>query len=246
MAKLCVNVDHVATIREARKTVEPDPIAAAVLAELAGAHGITIHLREDRRHIQDRDLRIMRGVVKTRLNLEMAAIEEMINIALDAKPDQVTLVPEKRQEITTEGGLNVKSRQDYLKKAIKKFKPANIPVSLFIDPDLEQIKSAKKIGADCVEINTGKYSEAKTEKELNAEFEKIKTAVKTAFKSGLTVHAGHGLTYRNAARIADLREISELNIGHNIIARAVLVGMERAVREMLCIIEKEFSVLNFR
>lgn len=236
MAKLCVNVDHVATVREARKTIEPDPIAAAVLAELGGAHGITIHLREDRRHIQDRDLRVMREVVKTKLNLEMAATEEMINIALDVQPAQVTFVPEKRQEITTEGGLNVKSQEDYLKKVIKRFKQANIPVSLFIDPDLEQVKSAKKIDADCVEINTGRYSEARTEKESNEEFEKVKTSVKTAFKSGLIVHAGHGLTYRNTGRIADLREISELNIGHNIIARAVLVGMERAVREMLEII----------
>ncbi|HAP66533.1 MAG TPA: pyridoxine 5'-phosphate synthase, partial [Nitrospinae bacterium] len=181
MAKLCINVDHVATVREARKTTEPDPIAAAVLAELAGAHGITIHLREDRRHIQDRDLRIMREVVKTKLNLEMAATKEMINIALSVKPDQVTFVPEKRQEITTEGGLDVILQENYIRRAIKTFKKADIPVSIFIDPDLKQIRTAKKIGADCVEINTGKYSEAKTEKESDVEFEKVKDAVKFAY-----------------------------------------------------------------
>ena len=238
MAKLCVNVDHVATVREARKTIEPDPVAAAVLAELAGAHGITIHLREDRRHIQDRDLHIMRQVVKTKLNLEMAATKEMIDIALSVKPDQVTFVPEKRQEITTEGGLDVISQEDYLRRAIKRFKEAGIPVSIFIDPDLKQIRTAKKIGADCVEINTGKYSEAKTEKESDVEFEKVKDAVKFAYKSKFIVHAGHGLTYKNVKRVSDLKEISELNIGHNIIARAVLVGMERAVREMLNIMNQ--------
>jgi len=238
MAKLCINVDHVATVREARKTTEPDPIAAAVLAELAGAHGITIHLREDRRHIQDRDLRIMREVVKTKLNLEMAATKEMINIALSVKPDQVTFVPEKRQEITTEGGLDVILQENYIRRAIKTFKKADIPVSIFIDPDLKQIRTAKKIGADCVEINTGKYSEAKTEKESDVEFEKVKDAVKFAYKSKFTVHAGHGLTYKNVKRVSDLKEISELNIGHNIIARAVLVGMERAVREMLNIMNQ--------
>ena len=238
MAKLCINVDHVATVREARKTTEPDPIAAAVLAELAGAHGITIHLREDRRHIQDRDLRIMREVVKTKLNLEMAATKEMINIALSVKPDQVTFVPEKRQEITTEGGLDVILQENYIRRAIKTFKKADIPVSIFIDPDLKQIRTAKKIGADCVEINTGKYSEAKTEKESDVEFEKVKDAVKFAYKSKFIVHAGHGLTYKNVKRVSDLKEISELNIGHNIIARAVLVGMERAVREMLNIMNQ--------
>jgi len=238
MAKLCINVDHVATVREARKTTEPDPIAAAVLAELAGAHGITIHLREDRRHIQDRDLRIMREVVKTKLNLEMAATKEMIDIALSVKPDQVTFVPEKRQEITTEGGLDVILQENYIRRAIKTFKKADIPVSIFIDPDLKQIRTAKKIGADCVEINTGKYSEAKTEKESDVEFEKVKDAVKFAYKSKFTVHAGHGLTYKNVKRVSDLKEISELNIGHNIIARAVLVGMERAVREMLNIMNQ--------
>ena len=238
MAKLCINVDHVATVREARKTTEPDPIAAAVLAELAGAHGITIHLREDRRHIQDRDLRIMREVVKTKLNLEMAATKEMIDIALSVKPDQVTFVPEKRQEITTEGGLDVILQENYIRRAIKTFKKADIPVSIFIDPDLKQIRTAKKIGADCVEINTGKYSEAKTEKESDVEFEKVKDAVKFAYKSKFIVHAGHGLTYKNVKRVSDLKEISELNIGHNIIARAVLVGMERAVREMLNIMNQ--------
>lgn len=244
MAKLCVNVDHIATVREARKTAEPDPVAAAVLAELAGAHGITIHLREDRRHIQDRDLHIMREIVKTKLNLEMAATEEMINIALSVKPDQVTFVPEKRQEITTEGGLDVISQENYLKRIIRKFKKAGIPVSIFIDPDLKQIRSAKKTGADCVEINTGKYSEAKTDKELDVEFEKVKGAVKFAYKSKFIVHAGHGLTYDNVGRIAGLKEISELNIGHNIVARAVLVGIERAVKEMLYIINQSSALFK--
>ena len=238
MAKLCVNVDHIATVREARKTVEPDPVAAAILSELAGADGITIHLREDRRHIQERDLRIMREVVKTKLNLEMAATREIIDIALAVTPDQVTLVPEKRQEITTEGGLDVLSQEGYLKGVVREFKNANIPVSIFIDPDMEQLKSARKTEADCVEINTGKYSEAKTEMETDTEFNKVEAAVLFAFKSGFIVHAGHGLTYRNVKRIAALKEISELNIGHNIIARAVIVGIERAVREMLYIINQ--------
>ncbi len=236
MPRLGVNIDHVATVRQARGIVYPDPVMAAGIVELAGANGIVCHLREDRRHIQDRDLRLLREVIQTRLNLEMAATNEMIDIALSVKPDQVTFVPEKRQEITTEGGLDVISQEDYLRRAIKRFKEAGIPVSIFIDPDLKQIRSAIKTGADCVEINTGKYSEAKTEKELDVEFEKVKSAVKFAYKSKFTVHAGHGLTYKNTKRVSDLKEISELNIGHNIVARAVLVGMERAVREMLNII----------
>ncbi|MBI4377956.1 MAG: pyridoxine 5'-phosphate synthase [Nitrospinae bacterium] len=240
MAKLCVNVDHVATVREARKTVEPDPIAAAVLAEQAGALGITIHLREDRRHIQERDLRIMKEIVKTKLNLEMAATRDMMDIAIDVKPNQVTLVPEKRQELTTEGGLNIISQENYLKEVVRELKKANITVSLFIDSDLDQIKSAKKTGADCVEINTGKYSEAKGERESDAEFQKVDAAVRFASRLKFTVHAGHGLTYRNVKRVADLEEISELNIGHNIIARAILVGMERAVKEMLSIINQGY------
>ena len=233
MAELSVNVDHVATIREARKTNEPDPVAAAVLVELAGADGITIHLREDRRHIQDRDLKLMRQMVKTRLNLEMAATKEMVLIALDTKPDKVSLVPEKREEITTEGGLDVIKHKNQLKNVIRKFHDQKIPVSLFIDPELAQVECSKTIGGDAIEINTGKYSELKTDSEIVKEFKKIQDAVDTAVKLGLNVNAGHGLTYKNVAKIASIQAIEEFNIGHNIVARAVMVGLDRAVKEMI-------------
>jgi pyridoxine 5-phosphate synthase len=233
MAELSVNVDHVATIREARKTNEPDPVAAAVLVELAGADGITIHLREDRRHIQDRDLKLMRQVVKTRLNLEMAATKEMVLIALDTKPDKVSLVPEKREEVTTEGGLDVIKHKNQLKDVIRKFHDQKIPVSLFIDPELAQVECAKTIGGDAIEINTGKYSELKTDSEIVKEFKKIQDAVNTAVKLGLNVNAGHGLTYKNVAKISSIQAIEEFNIGHNIVARAVMVGLDRAVKEMI-------------
>ncbi len=233
MAELSVNVDHVATIREARKTDEPDPVAAAVLVELAGADGITIHLREDRRHIQDRDLKLMRQMVKTRLNLEMAATKEMVLIALDTKPDKVSLVPEKREEITTEGGLDVIKHKNQLKDVIRKFHDQKIPVSLFIDPELAQVECSKTIGGDAIEINTGKYSELKTDSEIEKEFKKIQDAVDAAVKLGLNVNAGHGLTYKNVARIASIQAIEEFNIGHNIVARAVMVGLDRAVKEMI-------------
>ncbi len=233
MAELSVNVDHVATIREARKTNEPDPVAAAVLVELAGADGITIHLREDRRHIQDRDLKLMRQMVKTRLNLEMAATKEMVLIALDTKPDKVSLVPEKREEITTEGGLDVIKHKNQLKDVIRKFHDQKIPVSLFIDPELAQVECSKTIGGDAIEINTGKYSELKTDSEIVKEFKKIQDAVDTAVKLGLNVNAGHGLTYKNVAKIASIQAIEEFNIGHNIVARAVMVGLDRAVKEMI-------------
>lgn len=233
MPILSVNVDHVATIREARKTDEPDPVAAAVLVELAGADGITIHLREDRRHIQDRDLRLMRQIIKTRLNLEMAAAEEIIEIALDVKPDKVTLVPEKREEITTEGGLDVVKNKHQLENIILRFHDQKIPVSLFIDPEPDQVKCSKDIGSDTIEINTGSYSEAKTDSEIDREFDKIKNAVDTAVKFGLAVNAGHGLTYKNVIKIASLQAIEEFNIGHNIVARAVMVGLDRAVKEMI-------------
>ena len=233
MAELSVNVDHVATIREARKTNEPDPVAAAVLVELAGADGITIHLREDRRHIQDRDLKLMRQMVKTRLNLEMAATKEMVLIALDTKPDKVSLVPEKREEITTEGGLDVIKHKNQLKDVIRKFHDQKIPVSLFIDPELAQVECAKTIGGDAIEINTGKYSELKTDSEIVKEFKKIQDAVDAAVKLGLNVNAGHGLTYKNVAKIASIQAIEEFNIGHNIVARAVMVGLDRAVKEMI-------------
>ena len=233
MAELSVNVDHVATIREARKTNEPDPVAAAVLVELAGADGITIHLREDRRHIKDRDLKLMRQMVKTRLNLEMAATKEMVLIALDTKPDKVSLVPEKREEITTEGGLDVIKHKNQLKDVIRKFHDQKIPVSLFIDPELAQVECSKTIGGDAIEINTGKYSELKTDSEIVKEFKKIQDAVDAAVKLGLNVNAGHGLTYKNVAKIASIQAIEEFNIGHNIVARAVMVGLDRAVKEMI-------------
>ena len=233
MAELSVNVDHVATIREARKTNEPDPVAAAVLVELAGADGITIHLREDRRHIQDRDLKLMRQMVKTRLNLEMAATKEMVLIALDTKPDKVSLVPEKREEITTEGGLDVIKHKNQLKDVIRKFHDQKIPVSLFIDPELAQVECSKTIGGDAIEINTGKYSELKTDSEIAKEFKKIQDAVDAAVKLGLNVNAGHGLTYKNVAKIASIQAIEEFNIGHNIVARAVMVGLDKAVKEMI-------------
>lgn len=232
MALLGVNVDHVATVRQARGTNEPDPITAAALAELAGADGITIHLREDRRHIQDRDVELMRQTVKSRLNLEMAATDEMVGIALKVCPDAVTLVPEKRKELTTEGGLNVALLRQTLKKHIDLLKQGGISVSLFIDPDLEQVKASHRIGADAIEIHTGSYCDATCVVTRDQELAKIAAAVKAGNKLGLSVHAGHGLTYYNVQRVVALGGIREFNIGHSIISRAVLVGMERAVREM--------------
>lgn len=233
MARLCVNIDHVATVRQARRTVEPDPIAAAALVELAGAHGITVHLREDRRHINDRDVRLLREVVKTKLNLEMAPTEEMVKIALSIRPDQVTLVPERREEITTEGGLEVENNLNYLTKVIKTLQEGELPVSLFITPDVNQVKASHRSGAHMIEIHTGKYSRAKTSTVLEEELERIANAAKLAHKIGLGVNAGHGLNYQNVTRIDDVREIAELNIGHSIVSRAVLVGLDRAVRDML-------------
>ena len=233
MPDLSVNVDHIATVREARKTNEPDPVAAAVLVELAGADGITIHLREDRRHIHDRDLRLMRQIIKTRLNLEMAATDEMIKIALKVRPDKVSLVPEKRQEITTEGGLDVIKHQDQLKKVVQKFHDQEIPTCMFIDPEPAQVECSATIGSDAVEINTGEYSEAKTDLEIERQFKKIQAAINAAVKHGLIVNAGHGLTYKNVSKIASIGTIEEFNIGHNIIARAVMVGLDRAVKEMI-------------
>jgi len=232
LARLGVNIDHVATVRQARRGVEPDPVHAAVLAELAGADGITIHLREDRRHIQDRDLRLIRETIKVPLNLEMGATDEIIGIALDVKPEMVTLVPEKREELTTEGGLDVKANRKKVASAVKRLKAGGIFVSLFIDPDKDQVKESKKVGADAVEIHTGSYADATTKEESLREYKKIFDACKIAHKSGLIVNAGHGLNYRNVIPIAAIPEIHELNIGHSIIARAVLVGLERAVREM--------------
>ncbi len=230
--RLGVNVDHVATVRQARGGQNPDPVEAAVLAELAGCDGITIHLREDRRHIQDRDLAILKRTTKTSLNLEMAATQEMVKIALDIKPRTVTLVPERREELTTEGGLEVAMNMDYLKKVTSLLSDAEIKVSLFVDPDIDQIKATHRVGAHAVEIHTGKYAEAKTKTVAEEEYGKIVNAAKVAQKLRLEVIAGHGLDYHNVRAIVEIPEIIELNIGHSIVSRAVLVGMERAVREM--------------
>jgi pyridoxine 5-phosphate synthase len=237
MARLGVNIDHVATIRQARGGVEPDPVAAAAIAELAGADGITIHLREDRRHIQDRDLKLLRQTVKTRLNLEMAATDEMVGIALQVMPNMVTLVPEKRAELTTEGGLDVRLHQDSLKAAIKRLRDGGLSVSLFIDPDPDQIKAANKVAADYVEIHTGTFAEVKNWQAEEQELIKIENAVKLAAKLGMGVNAGHGLNYTNIKKITAVGGIEEFNIGHAIISKAVLVGLERAVRDMVDLIK---------
>lgn len=237
MVLLGVNIDHVATVRQARKTFEPDPVMAATLAIIGGADGITVHLREDRRHAQDRDLKILRDVVPCELNLEMAATEEMIKIALAVKPDMVTIVPEKRQELTTEGGLNVLDLRDSLKEVIKKIKDGGIPVSLFINPDRVDIECSKKIGVDMVEIHTGYYSETRRQAQLK-ELERIKDAVAYALNMGLKVNAGHGLNYYNVKRVAAIRGLRGLYIGHSIISRAVLIGIEKAVREMKKLIKE--------
>ncbi|MDJ0845164.1 pyridoxine 5'-phosphate synthase [Crocosphaera sp.] len=232
MLTLGVNIDHVATIRQARRTVEPDPVAAAVLAELGGANGITAHLREDRRHIQDRDIRLLRETVRTHLNLEMAATEEMVAIALDVKPDYVTLVPEKREEVTTEGGLDIAGSLEKLKNVVDSIQSANIPVSLFIDADEAQIKASADTQAQFIELHTGKYADAANAAIRQQELEALKIGCEQALSLGLRVNAGHGLTYINVYPVACLLGMEELNIGHTIVSRAVLVGMERAVREM--------------
>jgi pyridoxine 5-phosphate synthase len=231
-ARLGVNVDHVATLRQSRRTQYPDPVAAAMLAELAGADQITIHLREDRRHIQDRDLQVMKKTVTTRLNLEMAATQEMVKAAWEVKPDVVTLVPERREELTTEGGLDVVSGRDGIRRVVKTLRDAEIDVSLFIDPDLDQVKAAHRAEAQAVEFHTGRYCDARFAADRRRELSRLLDACKAAAKLGLTVAAGHGLNYQNVLPVAAIPEIEELNIGHSIVARAVLVGFERAVREM--------------
>jgi pyridoxine 5-phosphate synthase len=245
MSRLNVNIDHIATIRQARRTNEPNPVAAAVICELAGADGITTHLRGDRRHIQDHDLIALKQVVITHLNLEIAASDEMMEIATRIKPDVVTLVPERPQEITTEGGLDIIAHQKAVKAAIDKLSKSGIFVSIFIDPDLEQLKAAARLNAYQVEICTSRYAKlsegpgdatVRRVKEIEAELERISKAAKAAARSGLKVAVGHGLTYRNVAAIARLPEVEEFNIGHNIIARAALVGLDRAVREMIAVI----------
>jgi pyridoxine 5-phosphate synthase len=235
MTKLAINVDHVATLRQARGINEPDPVQAAAICELAGAQGIVVHLREDRRHIQDRDVLLLRQTVKTKLNLEMAAAAEIITLALEIRPDMITLVPEKRQELTTEGGLNVTAQRKKIEKVIARMHEVDIPVSLFIDPDSRQIKAARDAGATFVEIHTGRYCEA-NEAERDREYALIADAAEEAYEAGLRVNAGHGLNYLNTARVAALETIEELSIGHSVMARAILVGLDRAVREMLALI----------
>ena len=232
MARLGVNIDHVATVRQARRTIEPDPVWAAVLAELGGADLITIHLREDRRHIQDRDLRTLKETVQVPLNLEMAAEDEITRIAVEVHPDQCTLVPEKREELTTEGGLDVVKNYDRVKRSIDQLATAGIEVSLFIDADRAQIEASHKLGVQAVELHTGRYADAPTAAARKEELIALTSAGHEALQAGMKLHMGHGLTYRNVVPIARIPGANELNIGHSIIARAVMVGMERAVREM--------------
>ncbi len=232
LVRLGVNVDHVATLRQARKGDEPDPVSAALLAELGGADGITVHLRGDRRHIQERDLQILRQTVRTRLNLEMAANPAMVTAASTHKPDHVTLVPERQEELTTEGGVDVLLNHTLVRKTAIDLREAGVTVSVFVDPDYAQIRAIAKIGISTIQINTAGYAEARLEDEVTMEIDKIIQAARAAAKLGLRVLAGHGLNYRNVKPVARIPEIVELNIGHAIVGRAVLVGMERAVREM--------------
>lgn len=241
-AKLNVNIDHVATVREARKTIEPSIVAAAVLCEKAGAHGITVHLRQDRRHIQDRDINLLREAITTYLNVEMATSDEMISIAVKTLPDAVSLVPENRAEVTTEGGLNVIDNFETTKNAVEKLRDAGIFTSIFIDPNEEQIEAAHRTGAQQIEICTAEYAELTLAsraahgeglQRARKETERIKRAAEFAVELGLIVAAGHGLTYRNIGAVAQISEITEFNIGHNIISRSIFVGLEQAVREMI-------------
>lgn len=232
MPTLGVNIDHIATIRQARRTVEPDPVAAAAIAELAGADGITVHLREDRRHIQDRDVRLLRETVRTHLNLEMAATDEMVAIALDIKPDYITLVPERREEVTTEGGLDIAGQLARMTDVVGTLQGAGIPVSLFIDANPSQIEASAAVQAKFIELHTGCYAEAAGEAERHKELTVLADGCQLAIEAGLRVNAGHGLTYWNVTPVARLKGMEELNIGHTIISRAVLVGLDRAVREM--------------
>ncbi|MEK6287910.1 MAG: pyridoxine 5'-phosphate synthase [Acidobacteriota bacterium] len=240
--RLNVNIDHIATIRQARRTWEPSVVAAAVLADLAGADGITIHLRGDRRHIQDEDVRLLRGVVKSHLNLEMAATEEMVRIACDVRPNTATLVPERADEVTTEGGLDVAAHEEGIKLAVNEISDAGVLVSIFVDPDLAQIEACGRVRAQQIEICTARFAEltdparASDPAQVDAELVRISACASRADELGLKVAAGHGLTYRNVGAIAEIYPIEELNIGHNIVARAALVGMERAVREMIAAI----------
>jgi len=231
MVELGVNIDHVATVRQARRTVEPDPVAAAVLAELGGADSITVHLREDRRHIQDRDVMLLAQTIRTKMNFELSCAPQIVSIACDIFPAQATLVPEKREEVTTEGGLDLRPRSDVLRRAIDALHQKNISVSLFIDPDLEQVDIAKELGVHAVELHTGSYAETRGAEQLR-ELQRLEHAAQRTLDLGLKLHAGHGLTYQNVKPVAAIPGMRELNIGHSIISRAVLVGMVEAVREM--------------
>ena len=237
MVELSVNIDHVATVRQARRIDEPDPVAAAVIAELAGADGITVHLREDRRHAQDRDVRLLREVVRGEYNLEMACTPDIIRIALEVKPDLVSLVPERRQEVTTEGGLNLRRGQKALGRAIARFRKAGIRTSFFIDPDEAQIKLAAKLGSHYVELHTGEYAHERTWEQREPHYRRLCDAAAAAHAIGLGVHAGHGLNCRNVRPIAEIPEVEALYIGHSIVGRAILVGMDRAVGEMKALLE---------
>ncbi|MCX5703151.1 MAG: pyridoxine 5'-phosphate synthase [Candidatus Omnitrophica bacterium] len=237
MPRLGVNIDHVATLREVRRGIEPEPVFAALICEAAGAQGIVAHLREDRRHIKEGDLYILKEAVKTKLNLEMSCASEIVEIACKVKPGQATFVPEKRQELTTEGGLDVLANFKKIKQALKELEKNGIPVSLFIDPDKDQINAAKKAGAKIIELHTGRYADAKNKNERENYFKEIQTAVHYAKNKGLDVFAGHGLNYYNVARISRIKGVEELNIGYSIICRAVLVGLDKAVREMKALIE---------
>jgi pyridoxine 5-phosphate synthase len=232
MIRLGVNIDHVATLRQARRAAEPDPVAAAVLALLGGADGITVHLREDRRHIQERDLRLLRPVVTNRLNLEMAAVPSIADLACEVKPDESTLVPEKREELTTEGGLDVISHEKAVERVVKQLHAAGIEVSLFLDPDPRQIEIARVLHVEAVEIQTARYSEARTPAERQRELDALHQAAEFARERGLHVHMGHGLNYQNVQAVTAIPGVEELNIGHSIISRAMLVGMQQAVRDM--------------
>lgn len=237
MMRLAVNIDHIATVREARGGIEPDPVHAAVIAELAGAHGIVCHLREDRRHVNDRDVRVLREVVTTKLDLEMAATDEIIAIALDVLPDLVTIVPEKREELTTEGGLDVASNVHFYTDLVGAMHDKRIDVSYFIDPDPLQVEAATRCGADIIELHTGTYANARTKTEAASELVRLRTAAEIATEAGLIVTAGHGLDARNIAPICRIPQIEEVSVGHALIARALFIGMEGAVKEMLAAID---------
>jgi pyridoxine 5-phosphate synthase len=237
--RLGVNIDHVATVRNARRTFEPDPVHAAVIADLAGADQITLHVREDRRHVNERDLKLIKELIHSRVNLEMAVTDEMVALAKEVKPHQVTLVPERREEITTEGGLDVVGNREKVERAVRELKEAGIVVNVFIDPDEEQIRAAAEVGADAVELHTGAYAEAfarNDEEGVKRELGRLRRAAKVAKEVGLKVYAGHGLTYKNVKPVAQIPEIEELNIGHSIVANAILLGMKEAVEKMIKLI----------